>query len=134
MDSTIVDSETLDELAAEAGVKDRVAPITARAMNGEIDFKAALRERVAPLADLPEAALERAFATVRLNPRAPTLDATTRAHGAYTVPVSGGFPVFPLPLPPMHGVDAQASHRFPNATGRNHRPASQPLPHNTGHR
>src|SRR3546814_14091655 len=91
MDSTIVDSETLDELAAEAGVKDRVAPITARAMNGEIEFKAGLRECVAMLADLPEAALERAFATVRINPVARTLVAPMWASGASADQVSGGF-------------------------------------------
>src|SRR3546814_10646333 len=116
MDSTIVDSETLDELAAEAGVKDRVAPITARAMNGEIDFKAALRERVALLADLPEAALERAFATVRLNPGARTPVATTRAHGPYAVLVSGGFMLFKSHVPTMTGFDADRT----NQTGRAH--------------
>src|SRR3546814_15833126 len=118
MDSTIVDSETLDELAAEAGVKDRVAPITARAMNGEIDFKAALRERVALLADLPEAALERAFATVRLNPGARTLVATMRAHGAYAVLVSGGFTFFPSHVAAMTRFDADRSNRFAIAEGR----------------
>ena len=61
MDSTIVTGETLDELADFAGLKERIAAITARAMNGELDFKAALRERVAMLKGLPVAALEQTW-------------------------------------------------------------------------
>ena len=91
MDSTIVIGETLDELADEAGIKDKVAEITARAMNGEIDFKGALRERVALLAGLPAAALDRTYERVRLMPGAQTLVHTMRANGAYALLVSGGF-------------------------------------------
>src|SRR5690606_31590532 len=94
MDSTIVVGETLDELAAEAGIKDRVAAITARAMNGEIDFKAALRERVALLAGLPVDALQRTYERIRLMPGARPLVRTMRAHGAHTLLVSGGFRFF----------------------------------------
>jgi phosphoserine phosphatase len=94
MDSTIVTGETLDELADFAGLKDRIAAITARAMNGELDFKAALRERVAMLRGLPVEALERTWQRVRLTPGARELVATMRAHGAYTVLVSGGFSFF----------------------------------------
>ncbi|WP_160121188.1 phosphoserine phosphatase SerB [Rhodovarius lipocyclicus] len=94
MDSTIVTSETLDELAAEAGLKDRIAAITARAMNGELDFKAALRERVSMLKGLEEAALERTWATTELMPGARPLLATMRAGGAHTALVSGGFTFF----------------------------------------
>ena len=82
MDSTIVTGETLDELADFAGLKDRIAAITARAMNGELDFKAALRERVAMLQGLPVDALERTWQRVRLTPGARELVATMRAHGA----------------------------------------------------
>jgi phosphoserine phosphatase len=70
MDSTIVIGETLDELAAFAGLKDQIAAITARAMNGEIDFKAALRERVGLLAGLAETALAETYAHLELMPGA----------------------------------------------------------------
>ena len=66
MDSTIVTGETLDELADFAGLKERIAAITARAMNGELDFKAALRERVAMLRGLPVGALESTWQRVHL--------------------------------------------------------------------
>ncbi len=94
MDSTIVVGETLDELAGRAGIKDRVAEITARAMRGEIDFKGALRERVGMLKDLPVDRLEQTRAGLVLTPGARTLVQTMRAHGAYTVLVSGGFRFF----------------------------------------
>jgi phosphoserine phosphatase len=94
MDSTIVTAETLDELADFAGLKQRIAAITARAMNGELDFKAALRERVAMLKGLPVEALERTWQRVRLTPGARELVTTMRAHGAYTALVSGGFSFF----------------------------------------
>jgi phosphoserine phosphatase len=94
MDSTIVTTETLDELAAFAGLKDRIAAITARAMNGELDFKAALRERVGMLAGLSVSALEETWATTELMPGARELLATMRAHGARCVLVSGGFTFF----------------------------------------
>jgi phosphoserine phosphatase len=94
MDSTIVVGETLDELAAFAGLKERIAAITARAMNGELDFAAALRERVAMLAGLSETALAETHARIAVMPGAATLVATMRAHGAYTALVSGGFRYF----------------------------------------
>ncbi len=94
MDSTIVTTETLDELAAEAGLKERIAAITARAMNGELDFKAALRERVGMLKGLPEAALARTWETTELMPGARALVATMRAAGAHAALVSGGFTFF----------------------------------------
>jgi phosphoserine phosphatase len=94
MDSTIVTSETLDEIAAHAGLKERIAAITARAMNGEIDFPAALRERVAMLRGLPLDALEKTWAETRLTPGARELVATMRAHNATTALVSGGFSFF----------------------------------------
>ncbi|MBY0337757.1 MAG: phosphoserine phosphatase SerB [Acetobacteraceae bacterium] len=94
MDSTIVTTETLDELAAFAGLKDRIAAITARAMNGELDFQAALRERVGMLAGLSVSALEETWATTELMPGARELVATMRADGARCVLVSGGFTFF----------------------------------------
>ncbi|MEK9726363.1 MAG: phosphoserine phosphatase SerB [Rhodospirillaceae bacterium] len=94
MDSTIVTSETLDDLAAHAGLKDKVAAITARAMNGELDFAAAVRERVGMLAGLPEAVLDETFAATTLTGGAVTLVRTMRANGARCVLVSGGFKYF----------------------------------------
>lgn len=94
MDSTIVVGETLDELAQFAGVGERVAAITARAMAGEIDFKGALRERVALLEGLSLAALDKTWAATRLMPGARELVATMRANGAATALVSGGFSFF----------------------------------------
>ncbi|MEJ1977426.1 MAG: phosphoserine phosphatase SerB [Acetobacteraceae bacterium] len=94
MDSTIVTSETLDELAAYAGVQAQVAAITVRSMNGEMDFQDALRERVALLRGLNLSALEATWAGVQLTPGAQTLVATMRAHNAMTALVSGGFTFF----------------------------------------
>jgi len=94
MDSTIVTGETLDELADFAGLKDRIAAITRRSMNGEIDFAQALRERVAMLRGLRLDALEQTWQRVRLTPGAAELVATMRANGAVTALVSGGFTFF----------------------------------------
>lgn len=94
MDSTIVTSETLDELAEFAGLKDQIAAITTRAMRGELDFHAALRERVGMLEGLSEDALEKTWEATELTPGARTLVQTMRANGAYTVLVSGGFRFF----------------------------------------
>ena len=94
MDSTIVTSETLDELAARAGVGERVAEITRHSMNGEIDFAAALRERVALLKGLSTDALDATWAETRLTPGARTLVATMRANNATAALVSGGFTWF----------------------------------------
>jgi len=95
MDSTIINVECLDELADMAGLKPKIAAITERAMRGEIEFEAALRERVGLLRGLPLSALEKTYAErVRLNPGAKSLLATMRAHGAHTMLVSGGFGYF----------------------------------------
>jgi phosphoserine phosphatase len=94
MDSTIVTAETLDELAAYAGLKERVAAITRAGMNGEIDFREGLRRRVTMLKGLPVAALEETWRTLSYTPGARALVATMRAHGATPVLVSGGFSFF----------------------------------------
>jgi phosphoserine phosphatase len=94
MDSTMVTGETLDELAGFAGVGDKIAAITKRAMNGELDFKAALRERVAMLKGLNIGMLEKTWQQIRLTPGGAELVSTMRAHGALTALVSGGFSFF----------------------------------------
>jgi phosphoserine phosphatase len=94
MDSTIVTTETLDELAGKAGIKDKIAAITARAMNGELDFKSALRERVGLLKGLPLSALQETLDETEFCEGAETLIHTMRENGAICVLVSGGFTFF----------------------------------------
>jgi phosphoserine phosphatase len=117
MDSTIVTSETLDELAAFAGLKERIAAITARAMNGELDFAAALRERVAMLKGLPAEALERTWQATELTPGARTLVATMRAHGAVCALVSGGFTFFTGRVRALVGFDLDQANVLEVADG-----------------
>ncbi|WP_270938678.1 phosphoserine phosphatase SerB [Falsiroseomonas oryzae] len=94
MDSTIVTSETLDEIAAYAGLKEKIAEITRRSMNGELDFRQALIERVGMLKGLDVSALEATWAETRMMPGAAELVATMRAHGAVCCLASGGFTFF----------------------------------------
>ena len=95
MDSTIIEQECLDELAAYAGVKDEIAAITARAMAGELDFEGALTERVGKLNGLALDALQQCYdERITLMPGAKTLTATMAANGAFCLLVSGGFTFF----------------------------------------
>lgn len=94
MDSTMIAQECIDELAALAGVGDRVSAITLRAMKGEIDFETALRERLALLAGLSVVHLDALLAATRFTQGGRTLVQTMKAHCAYTVLVSGGFSPF----------------------------------------
>lgn len=95
MDSTIITVECIDELADYAGLKAEVSEITERAMNGELDFVAALKERVALLKGLPESVLQECYdSRVKLMPGAEVLVKTMAAQGATTVLISGGFTFF----------------------------------------
>ncbi len=94
MESTIIEQEMLDELGDYVGLKEHIAAITARAMNGEIDFKAAVRERVALLKGLREEVIDEVWQRATLMPGAAPLVATMRANGAVCVLVSGGFRCF----------------------------------------
>lgn len=94
MDATIVEGETLDDLAAQAGLKDLIAGITARAMRGELDFHAALTERVRLLKGLPKDALVRTLEDMVINHGAQAVVRVMRAHGAECYLVSGGFTYF----------------------------------------
>lgn len=106
MDSTIIGCECIDELADFAGRKAEISAITERAMRGELDFEAALTERVAMLKSLPVAALQECFdARVKLNPGARTLVQTMKAHGARTALVSGGFTFFTSRVAALAGFD-----------------------------
>ena len=105
MDGTIITGETTDELAAHAGLKQQVAEITMRGMNGEIDFRSGLRERVAMLKGLPISALEATWRSTTLTEGARELVSTMRANGAMTVLVSGGFSYFTSRLGALLGFD-----------------------------
>lgn len=106
MDSTMIQQECIDELADEAGVGAYVAGITARAMNGELDFEAALRERVGLLRDLPAETIARVIRDrITLMPGGPALLATMRANGAYAALVSGGFTAFTAQIAETLGFD-----------------------------
>lgn len=113
MDSTIVTSETLDDLAAHAGIKDQIAAITARAMNGELNFHDAIAQRVALIKDLPTSALAETLAETKLTPGAETLVKTMKKHGATCVLVSGGFTIFTDPIAKIVGFD----HHHGNTLG-----------------
>lgn len=94
MDSTIVTGETLDDLAEHAGIKDQIAEITARAMNGELDFHAAIEERVGLLKDLPAEALQKTVDAMEYSKGAATMVKTMKEYGTHCVLVSGGFTAF----------------------------------------
>ena len=106
MDSTMIGQECIDELAAEVGLKDKVAAITARAMNGEIEFEPAVRERVALLKglsiDIVDEIIEK---RITLTPGGRALIATMQANGGYAALVSGGFTVFTSRIGAMLGFD-----------------------------
>lgn len=112
MDSTIVTSETLDELAAYAGLKEKIAAITKRSMNGEIDFAEALKLRVGMLKGLALDALEKTWAATRLTPGARELVATMNAHNATTALVSGGFTFFTGRVASQLGFDVHRSNEL----------------------
>jgi phosphoserine phosphatase len=119
MDSTIINVECLDELADFAGVKDRVAAITERAMRGELEFEGALRERLLLLEGLELSAIDRCHAErVRLNPGARVLVETMKAHGARCVLVSGGFTDFTGKVARAAGFQANRANVLERADGR----------------
>lgn len=107
MDSTIIGQECIDEIADAVGLKAKISEITERAMRGELDFEAALTERVAMLKGLPLDALARTLAErITLNPGARTLLATMKAHGARTLLVSGGFTYFTARVAEQAGFES----------------------------
>lgn len=105
MDATMVMEETLDELAACAGIKDRIAAITARAMNGELDFESALKERVALLRGLPVTALAETAAKMHYTKGGKNLIAALKENGVHCVLVSGGFTYFTSKVAETLGFD-----------------------------
>ena len=106
MDSTMIRQECIDELADAAGVGDRVKEITARAMNGDLDFEGALTERVGLLKGLPETVIAEVLESrITLMPGGPALLATMKAHGAHAALVSGGFTAFTTRIAATLGFD-----------------------------
>jgi phosphoserine phosphatase len=113
MDSTIISVECIDELAAHAGKRAEIAAITERAMRGELDFVAALKQRVASLRGLDASVFATVYAErVRANPGARALVATMRAHGALTALVSGGFTEFTARVRQAIGFDLDQANRL----------------------
>jgi phosphoserine phosphatase len=119
MDSTLITVECIDELADYAGIKPQIAEVTRRAMNGEIEFRQALIDRVGLLADLPLAAIDEICRErVRVMPGAVQLVRTMRAAGARCVLVSGGFKQFTGPVRQMIGLDLDEGNQLEVSDGR----------------
>lgn len=118
MDSTIVTSETLDEIAGFAGLKEEIAAITRKSMNGELDFRQALVARVGMLRGLPVSALQRTWEVTTLTPGATALVATMRANGAHCALVSGGFTFFTGRVAALVGFHAHFSNTLEFADGK----------------
>ena len=118
MESTVIENEMLDELADFIGEREKVADITRRAMNGEIDFTAALNERVGLLAGMPVDILDRALERVTLSPGAGTLVRTMRADGAYAALISGGFTCFTGAVRDRLGFDFDQANELEIRDGR----------------
>jgi len=119
MDSTMIDQECIDELADEVGVKAEVAAITAMAMNDEIAFEPALRQRVALLAGLDEFVFDKLVRDrITLAAGARELVATMRRDGAYTALVSGGFDAFTARIAARLGFNEHRANRLVMAQGR----------------
>jgi phosphoserine phosphatase len=112
MESTIIENEMLDELADFIGRRDEVSEITRQAMNGELDFAAALAARVALFESLPAARLDEAASRIRVMPGAAALVATMRANGAYAALVSGGFGVFTRRVRTALGFDCDVANEL----------------------
>ncbi len=119
MDSTMIMAECIDELADFAGIKHHVAAITERAMQGELDFESALRERVLLLRDLSEDAIGECLRTrIAMMPGAKVLVETLKRKGCRTVLVTGGFHQFADPVAEELGFDLVVANRLEVAEGR----------------
>jgi len=119
MDSTMIEQECIDELADEAGVGARVKDITARAMNGELDFEGALTERVGLLKGLDESVIGKVLAErITFMPGGKALLATMKAQGAYAALVSGGFTAFTAKVASELGFDENRANTLLAENGK----------------
>lgn len=112
MESTIIRNEMLDEIAFLADIGDRVAEITRRAMNGELDFYEAIRERVSLLKGQPASLLDKAAERIKLMPGAAALVATLKQNGVHCALVSGGFDYYTQPIAQQLGFDEQQANHL----------------------
>jgi phosphoserine phosphatase len=126
-ESTIIENEMLDEVAEPLGLRPRIAEITRRAMNGEIDFTAALEARVALLKGVDGRLLDQAAERMRLTPGARALVATMRRAGAATALVSGGFAVFAEPVAAALGFDRVVANHLERVRGKIAGTVRQPI-------
>ncbi|UWQ31026.1 phosphoserine phosphatase SerB [Leisingera sp. M523] len=128
MDSTMIQQECIDELAEEAGVGARVKDITARAMNGELDFEGALTERVGLLKGLPETVIGKVLAErITYMPGGRHLLATMKAEGAYAALVSGGFTAFTAQVAAELGFDENRANTLTVEDGKLTGEAGRPI-------
>ncbi|ARE41166.1 Phosphoserine phosphatase [Rhodovulum sp. P5] len=128
MDSTMIQQECIDELADEAGVGPRVADITARAMNGELGFEGALRERVGLLEGLDAAVIDKVLDNrITFMPGGRALIATMKANGGYCLLVSGGFTNFAARVAETLGFDAHQANTLLVADGKLTGKVSEPI-------
>lgn len=112
VDSTLIENEVIELLADAAGSGSAVAEITAKAMNGEVDFEESLRARVATLAGLPESVFADVSKLVRITPGVPEMIAGVRAAGGRVAVVSGGFHEIVDPLATQLGLDYWRANRL----------------------
>jgi phosphoserine phosphatase len=112
VDSTLIENEVIELLAAEAGSLDLVADVTERAMRGELDFAQSLRERVATLSGLPESVFDTVRSQIRVTEGVPELIAGVKAHGGHVGVVSGGFHELLDPLATELGIDFWRANRL----------------------
>ena len=128
MDSTMIEQECIDELAAEAGRGEEVAKVTAAAMRGEIPFDRALRDRVGTLRGLETSVVDRVLAErTTLRAGGHELLATMRANGAYTMLVSGGFTAFTGPIAERLGFHENRANELLTSEGRFTGEAREPI-------
>ncbi len=118
MESTLIENEFLDDIAARAGIGPKIADITRRAMAGELDFAGALRERVAMLQGLNAELLDDVYTRLQIMPGARALVMTMRRHGAYTAIVSGGFRFFTERVRTTLGADVAEANELEVVHGR----------------
>ncbi len=118
MDATVIAEESLVELAATTGAQEAVRAITERAMNGELDFAAALRERVKLLAAQPESIIDVVAARLTVNPGLQTVIDAARAQGVPAFLISGGFMELAEPLARRLGFAAVHANRLESRGGR----------------
>jgi phosphoserine phosphatase len=128
MDSTMIGEECIDELADFVGLKADVAAITERAMRGEMQFEAALRERVALLKGLPISVVDKVLAKrITPTPGGRELVMTMRANGAYTCLISGGFTVFTKAVADMLGFQENRGNTLQVEDGKLSGRAAEPI-------